>query len=114
MNATLTIDLSNTSPDAVAEVLRILHGTSGQVNGSNGNGAESADTKGKLKAVKAETKTETINTEVTIEQVRAAVAAKRDTHREKIRTLLTEYGAESVTKLDKTKYAEFLQKVNAL
>jgi hypothetical protein len=111
MNATLTIDLSSTSPDVIADVLKMLNGSSASVTEP-----VQAPSKGKkITPPPATNKTETeAQKDVTVEQVRAAVAAKRDTHREQIKSLLTEFGAESVTKLDKANYNSFLQKVNAL
>ncbi|MEL7586615.1 MAG: hypothetical protein AAGU19_07855 [Prolixibacteraceae bacterium] len=53
---------------------------------------------------------------ITIEAVRAAVREFTTTpeKREQARALLIEIGAASVTNLDESKYAEFLEKLNAL
>ena len=45
----------------------------------------------------------------TIEQVRQALAAKVNGHREEIKTKLNSFGAPSVTKLDPAKYSEMLE-----
>ena len=51
---------------------------------------------------------------VTIEQVRQALAAKVNGHREEIKAKLNSFGAPSVTKLDPAKYAEMFSFLNAL
>lgn len=60
----------------------------------------------------------TVTTEITItvEQVRAAVHAKKEElgGHAKIKALLTECGAESVTALDSSRYEEFLSKLKEL
>lgn len=52
--------------------------------------------------------------QVTIEQVRQALAAKVNGHREKIKEKLNSLGAPSVTKLDPAKYTEMFTFLNAL
>ena len=52
--------------------------------------------------------------QVTIEQVRQALAAKVNGHREKIKEKLNSLGAPSVTKLNPAKYAEMFTFLNAL
>jgi len=52
--------------------------------------------------------------DISLEQVRAAVASKQATKRTELKALLTEFGSANVTGLDKAKYADFLDKVNAL
>jgi hypothetical protein len=56
-----------------------------------------------------------VETKVTIEQVRAAVqkAAAGD-KRDKVKVLLSEFGADKVTALKAEQYADFLTKVEAL
>lgn len=51
---------------------------------------------------------------VTIEQVRQALAAKVNGHREEIKAKLNSLGAPSVTKLDPAKYVEMFSFLNAL
>lgn len=51
---------------------------------------------------------------VTIEQVRQALAAKVNGHREEIKAKLNSLGAPSVTKLDPAKYTEMYSFLNAL
>jgi 3-oxoacyl-[acyl-carrier protein] reductase len=51
---------------------------------------------------------------ITIEQVRQALALKVNTHRNEIKDKLTELGAPSVTKLDPAKYADMLNFLNQL
>ena len=51
---------------------------------------------------------------VTIEQVRQALAAKVNGHREEIKAKLNSLGASSVTKLDPAKYVEMFSFLNAL
>lgn len=50
----------------------------------------------------------------TIEQVRQALAAKVNGHREEIKAKLNSLGAPSVTKLDPAKYSEMYNFLNAL
>ena len=52
--------------------------------------------------------------QVTIEQVRQALAAKVNGHREEIKEKLNSLGAPSVTKLDPAKYVEMFTFLNAL
>lgn len=52
--------------------------------------------------------------QVTIEQVRRALAAKVNGHRVEIKEKLNSLGAPSVTKLDPAKYTEMLTFLNAL
>lgn len=53
-------------------------------------------------------------TEVSIEDVRKALASKVANHRAEIKEKLDELGAPSVTKLDPAKYQEMLDFLNAL
>lgn len=51
---------------------------------------------------------------VSIEDVREALSKKVATHRSEIKEKLTELGAPSVTKLDKSKYSDMLNFLNSL
>lgn len=52
---------------------------------------------------------------VSLEMVRAAVSEKANAgKRNELKELLTSFGSKNVTELDKAKYAEFLNQVNAL
>lgn len=51
---------------------------------------------------------------VSIEDVREALSKKVATHRNEIKEKLTELGAPSVTKLDKSKYSNMLNFLNSL
>ena len=51
---------------------------------------------------------------VSIEDVREALSKKVATHRNEIKEKLTELGAPSVTKLDKSKYSDMLNFLNSL
>lgn len=112
---TLTIDLATTSADAVSEVLRILSGT-------NGTSVKALNGKKTAKPEPASEVTETApatdapkKTNMTIEQVRALVAAKAKAgKREAIKDLLTEHGVENVTSLPADKYETFYNAVNSL
>lgn len=53
-------------------------------------------------------------TEVSIEDVRKALASKVANHRAEIKDKLDEFGAPSVTKLDPAKYQEMLDYLNSL
>ena len=116
------IDTTTTPMDAVTEVLRIL-------SGGNPSPVAAAPKKEKKEAVKTDDnvgKSEPAVSEaptaaeapaaaaVTIEQVRAAVAEKRTTHRQEIKDILTKHGSESVTTLDPSKYAAILTEIKAL
>lgn len=52
--------------------------------------------------------------EVTIEQVRQALAAKVNGHREEIKAQLSKFGAPSVTRLDPSHYMDMLIFLNSL
>lgn len=55
------------------------------------------------------------STTVSLEMVRAAVSEKANAgKRDALKELLTSFGSKNVTELDKAKYAEFLNQVNAL
>jgi hypothetical protein len=67
--------------------------------------------------VKAETPAPaaTKETNITLEQVRDVVQKKALAgKRVEVKTILTSFGAENVTGLEKEKYADFLEKVNEL
>ena len=53
-------------------------------------------------------------TEITVEQIRAVAAAKKDTHREQIKELLAEFNTKSITALITDVYADFFARLNAL
>lgn len=66
-------------------------------------------------AAKPESKPEnTASDNISIEDVREALSKKVATHRSEIKEKLTELGAPSVTKLDKSKYSEMLNFLNSL
>lgn len=66
-------------------------------------------------AAKSESKSEnTASDNISIEDVREALSKKVATHRSEIKEKLTELGAPSVTKLDKSKYSEMLNFLNSL
>jgi hypothetical protein len=52
--------------------------------------------------------------EVMIEQCRAAVNARKDTHREEIKATLEEFGASKIPDLKPEQYRDFLTKIEAL
>ena len=58
--------------------------------------------------------TNTASDNISIEDVREALLKKVATHRSEIKEKLTELGAPSVTKLDKSKYSEMLNFLNSL
>lgn len=66
-------------------------------------------------AAKPESKpANTASDNISIEDVREALSKKVATHRSEIKEKLTELGAPSVTKLDKSKYSEMLNFINSL
>ena len=66
-------------------------------------------------AAKSESKpANTASDNISIEDVREALSKKVATHRSEIKEKLTELGAPSVTKLDKSKYSEMLNFLNSL
>ena len=66
-------------------------------------------------AAKPESKpANTASDNISIEDVREALSKKVATHRSEIKEKLTELGAPSVTKLDKSKYSEMLNFLNSL
>ena len=66
-------------------------------------------------AAKPESKSENTSSDnISIEDVREALSKKVATHRSEIKEKLTELGAPSVTKLDKSKYSEMLNFLNSL
>ena len=72
-------------------------------------------TKPAAPAAKPESKpANTASDNISIEDVREALSKKIATHRSEIKEKLTELGAPSVTKLDKSKYSEMLNFLNSL
>ena len=66
-------------------------------------------------AAKPESKpVNTASDNISIEDVREALSKKVATHRSEIKEKLTELGAPSVTKLDKSKYSDMLNFLNSL
>lgn len=79
--------------------------------------ATAANTESKPTAPAAKPESKPANTEsdnISIEDVREALSKKVATHRSEIKEKLTELGAPSVTKLDKSKYSEMLNFLNSL
>ena len=79
--------------------------------------APAAKTESKPAAPAAKTESKPVSTasdNISIEDVREALSKKVATHRSEIKEKLTELGAPSVTKLDKSKYSEMLNFLNSL
>lgn len=118
---TINIDLATTPVDAVTEVLRILNGgTAAPVKKKEPVKATEPvmeagrpATAEEAKAIESRIDRPSLKA-VTIEEVRAAVAEKRTSHRQEIKDILTKHGSESVTSLDPAKYAEVLAEIKAL
>ena len=77
--------------------------------------AAKPESKPAASAAKPESKpANTASDNISIEDVREALSKKVATHRSEIKEKLTELGAPSVTKLDKSKYSEMLNFLNSL
>ena len=77
--------------------------------------AAKSESKPAATAAKPESKpANTASDNISIEDVREALSKKVATHRSEIKEKLTELGAPSVTKLDKSKYSEMLNFLNSL
>jgi hypothetical protein len=77
--------------------------------------AAKPESKPAASAAKPESKPEnTASDNISIEDVREALSKKVATHRSEIKEKLTELGAPSVTKLDKSKYSDMLNFLNSL
>ena len=77
--------------------------------------AAKTESKPAASAAKSESKpANTASDNISIEDVREALSKKVATHRSEIKEKLTELGAPSVTKLDKSKYSEMLNFLNSL
>ena len=77
--------------------------------------AAKSESKPAASAAKSESKpANTASDNISIEDVREALSKKVATHRSEIKEKLTELGAPSVTKLDKSKYSEMLNFLNSL
>lgn len=77
--------------------------------------AAKSESKPAAPAAKPESKqANTASDNISIEDVREALSKKVATHRSEIKDKLTELGAPSVTKLDKSKYSEMLNFLNSL
>ena len=82
----------------------------GLFSGKSVNNAQPAAPAAKPESKPANTASDNIS----IEDVREALSKKVATHRSEIKEKLTELGAPSVTKLDKSKYSEMLNFLNSL
>ncbi len=116
---TLTLNLNEVSESALAEALRILKGGDKAAPAAAVIPAPAKKPKAETSApgaeeVKAEGLKKEEPVKVTIEQIRAVVAAKKDNKREEIKALLTKHGADSVTNLDPAKYKAFFTDLEAL
>ena len=77
--------------------------------------AAKPESKPAASAAKPESKpANTASDNISIEDVREALSKKVATHRSEIKEKLTELGAPSVTKLDKSKYSEMWNFLNSL
>ena len=79
--------------------------------------APAAKPESKPAATDAKSESKPANTasdNISVEDVREALSKKVATHRSEIKEKLTELGAPSVTKLDKSKYSEMLNFLNSL
>ena len=77
--------------------------------------AAKPESKPAASAAKPESKpANTASDNISIEDVREALSKKVATHRSEIKEKLTELGAPSVTKLDKSKYSEMLNFLKSL
>ena len=77
--------------------------------------AAKSESKPATPAAKSESKpANTASDNISIEDVREALSKKVATHRSEIKEKLTELGAPSVTKLDKSKYSDMLNFLNSL
>ena len=77
--------------------------------------AAKSESKPAAPAAKSESKpANTASDNISIEDVREALSKRVATHRSEIKEKLTELGAPSVTKLDKSKYSEMLNFLNSL
>lgn len=113
MHVTLTIEA-----DSLSEIARYITGTHEEPAKS-----EKKTTPAKKEVVQepvaaepfADKKAEKQETKkISLEDVRAAVAEKAVTKRTEIKALLTEFGADKVTNLDKEKYVDFLAALQKL
>ncbi|HUR65495.1 MAG TPA: hypothetical protein VMZ03_04025 [Chitinophagaceae bacterium] len=111
MNFTLTITAS-------PELLSVLQGIIGLVPGKTATTKEKKQSTvmnlpDEQSSAGEENNSGTIE-RVTVEQIRAAVQGKGQAKRAEIKTLLTEFGATSVTALESSKYADFMEKLKAI
>ena len=84
----------------------------GLFSGKSVNNAQSAAPAAKPESKSAADTAPSDN--ISIEDVREALSKKVATHRNEIKEKLTELGALSVTKLDKSKYSDMLNFLNSL
>ena len=82
----------------------------GLFSGKSVNNAQPAAPAAKPESKPANTASDNIS----IDDVREALLKKVATHRSEIKEKLTELGAPSVTKLDKSKYSDMLNFLNSL
>ena len=108
----LTIDLTNVEQRKLLNALFDLMGNNEKrPEKAKKNAREPEKEK---KATTGADKPATKEAAITINDIRSLVSQKAATHRQELKTKLTELGAKNVTTLDKAKYTEFAEYLKAL
>jgi len=115
----LTIDLTNVEQRNLLNALFDLVGNNEKRPEAPAKAPAKAakevrETEEKAKPAKGADKPATKAAAITINDIRSLVSQKAATHRHEIKAKLTELGAKNVTTLDKAKYTEFAEYLEAL
>lgn len=102
------VDEIDASFRMTAEKVQLMDGTEIEETEAAKAAAEEAPEEEVQEAPKAEVKT------IKLETVRAALSQKVKEHRDEIKAKLSDYGTANVTNLDPSKYAEFMDFLEAL
>lgn len=120
INVNVELNMSQGTKDFISSLFKSLQGTPSAPAKQISAPVKPAPAPAKpvthipAKPVSAPAKPASVSTSITIEQVRQALAAKINGHREEIKSKLNSFGAPSVTKLDPAKYSEMFTFLNSL
>lgn len=109
MNANITLIITASEP-----LLAVLQGIFSAGSTATSPTSPTAVTKGTKKKSDDSPAESANEKKVTIEQIVAAVRVKSQTKRQEVKDLVTEFGADRVTNLEPSNYADFWERLQAL
>lgn len=121
VNVSISVDFSENAKNFLSNLLEVKNSLAAEkriIPTSSENVSEKTETEYKRGAAVPESTQASVSvappSDVTIDDVRQALAAKVSNHREEIKSKLSELGAPSVTRLNPDKYVEMLIFLNEL